>query len=531
MLTRRALMAAGAVVATSPIAATRSRADTPANLIVMASEIDDAISFDPAQAYEFSTIEIDANIYQKLIAPDLDDLSKIAPDLAERWEVSPDGKSFTFHLKTNALFASGKPVTAADAEFSLHRAVILNRTPGFILTQFGFTKDNVAQLIRATDPHTLKIDIPKPAATSLVLNCLGANIGGIVEKAAALAHQEKDDLGNKWLSTHSAGSGAYQLRDWAADDHIILDANPHAAPGPATKRIFIRHVKEPSEQLLLLKRRDVDIVRNLTSDLLKDVDTDQALQKIVSPTTNQMYVAGNGGYAPFAKLEVRQAIKWAIDYDAIQKHITPDTYSVNQAFEPSMIMGAVTTNPFKRDPDKAKELLAKAGYPQGFSATLDHFSEHPYADIATALQANFADVGIKVSLLPGTRKQILTKMRARQHQMVMNEWFPDYFDPNSNAQAFCANPDDSDDSPMKIIAWRSHFDDPELTAEVSQAAAELDTGKRIALYQKMQQQSWDQSPTAFMLQQNAVAVARKNVTGFQLGPQSDFVRYAKTRKA
>ena len=101
-----------------------------------------------------------------------------------------------------------------------------------------------------------------------------------------------------------------------------------------------------------------------------------------------------------------------------------------------MILGAVTTNPFNHDPDKAKELLAKAGYPQGFSATLDHFSEHPYADIATALQEDLGAVGIKVSLLPGTRKQILTKMRARQHQLVMNEWFPDYFDPNSNAQAF-----------------------------------------------------------------------------------------------
>ena len=114
-----------------------------------------------------------------------------------------------------------------------------------------------------------------------------------------------------------------------------------------------------------------------------------------------MYIAGNEGYAPFAKQEVRQAIKWAIDYDGIQKNIVPDTYIVNQAFEPSMILGAVTTNPFKHDPDKAKALLAKAGYPQGFSATLDHYSEHPYADIAAAIQADLAAVGIKVSLLAG----------------------------------------------------------------------------------------------------------------------------------
>jgi peptide/nickel transport system substrate-binding protein len=193
------------------------------------------------------------------------------------------------------------------------------------------------------------------------------------------------------------------------------------------------------------------------------------------------------------------------------------------------MLGAVNTNPFKYDP--AKDLLAKAGYANGFEATLDHFSEHPYSDIAAVLQANFAAIGIKISLLPAVRKQVFTKMRARQHQLVMNEWFPDYFDPNSNAQAFCANPDDSDDSKLKIIAWRNHFANKELTAEVEHAAREIDTQERIALYCKIQQQFWDGSPIVFMLQQNAVAVVRKNVSGFHLGPQSDFVRYGKTKKA
>jgi peptide/nickel transport system substrate-binding protein len=530
MLTRRSLMAAGAAAAAAPLASGSARAATPKDVIVMATVIDDAVSFDPAHGYEFSTIEVDANIYQKLVSPELTELTKIGPDLATHWDVSSDGKVFTFHLGQTARFSSGNYVTAADAEFSMHRAITLNLTPGFILTQFGFTKDNVAQLIKATDPHTLRFELPKPAATSFVLYCLGANIGGVVEKAVALAHQEKDDLGNKWLTSHSAGSGPYQLASWAADDHLILDANPHANPRPVTKRIFLRHVKESSEQQLLVTRGDVDIARNLTSDQLKQIATNKGLYDITSPTTNQLYLAANEAYAPFAKAEVREALKWAIDYEGIAKNITPNTWIVNQAFEPSMILGAVTTNPYHKDPAKAKALLAKAGYPQGFTATLDHFAEHPYSDIATALQADLGAVGITITLQPGTQKQILTKMRARQHQLIMNSWFPDYFDPNSNAQAFCADPDDSDNSPMKIIAWRNHFHDPELTAEVSQAAAELDTAKRVALYHTMQQQAWDASPIVFMLQQNAVAVARKNVSGFHLGPQSDFVRYDKTKK-
>src|SRR5262249_50321216 len=195
-----------------------------------------------------------------------------------------------------------------------HRAITLNLTPGFILTQFGFTKDNVAQLIRATDPHTLELELPKPAATSFVLYCLSAQVGGIAEKASALAHQVKDDLGNQWLNAHSAGNGPYQLTSFQADEHIILDANPHSSSPPATKRIFIRHVKEPATQLLLLQKGDIDLARNLTSDQLRSSANDADLHRFTSPTTNQMYLAGNESYAPFSKPEVRQALKWAIDY-------------------------------------------------------------------------------------------------------------------------------------------------------------------------------------------------------------------------
>ncbi|HUA76804.1 MAG TPA: ABC transporter substrate-binding protein, partial [Acetobacteraceae bacterium] len=499
--------------------------------IVMAKEIDDIISFDPAQSYEFSDTEVDANVYRKLVSPDLEDLSKIDPDLASAWEVSADGKTFTFHLTQDALFPSGKPMTAADAEFSLHRVVTLNLTPGFILTQFGFTKDNVAGLIRATDPHTLVMELPKPAATSFVLYCLSANVGAIVEKETALSHQEKNDLGNHWLTSHSAGNGPYQLTSWSANDHIILDANPHAATAPLTKRVFIRHVKDPATQVLMVRRGDADIARDLTPDLLKSVAGDPSLYRLTTPSTNQMYLAGNAGYAPFAKIEVRQAIKWAIDYAGIQTNIVPATYIVNQGFEPTMILGAATTNPFQKDPDKARALLAQAGYAGGFTATLDHFSDHPYTDIAAAIQADLGALGIKVSLQPGTRSQVFTKMRARQHQLILSEWYPDYFDPNSNAQAFCANPDDSNNSPLKIIAWRCHFYNPTLTAEVTEAAQELDTAKRVAIYHRMQQQFWDTSPIAFMLQENLIAIVRKNVTGFVLGAQSDFTRYNEIRKA
>ncbi len=533
MLTRRVLLAtgaSGAAVAAMPWAGRGAQAATPPGILVMAKQIDDIISFDPAQSYEFTDTEVATNIYRKLVSPNLDNLSQMEGDLATSWNVSADGRTFTFHLTPDSVFSSGGPLTAADAEFSLQRVVTLNLTPGFILTQFGFTKDNVAQAIRATDPHTLVIDLPKPAATSFFLYCLSAGIGGIVEKATALANQQNGDLGNHWLTSHSAGSGPYQLTSWSASDHVILDANPHATTKPLTKRVFIAHVKDAANQALMVQHGDADIARDLTPDLLNSLAGNPKLYRLTTPSTTQMFLAGNESYAPFAKEGVRQAIKWAIDYDGIQKNIVPATWVVNQGFEPSIILGATTAQPFQKDPAKAKALLAEAGYPDGFAVTLDHFSEQPFADIAAAVQADLAEIGVKVTLLPATQSQVFTKMRARQHQLMISEWYPDYFDPNSNAQGFCANPDDSDHSTLKIIAWRCHFFNPTLTAQVAAAAEEIDTAKRIAIYQQMQQEFWDTAPIAFMLQANVTAVVRRNVQGFHLGAQSDFIRYDKTQK-
>ncbi len=119
-------------------------AATPANMLVIANRIDDITTLDPAESFEFAGSDVSRNIYGKLI--NFDPLNLDAgyqPDLAESWEVSEDGRTITFTMREGVKFHSGNPVTAEDAEFSLRRAVILNKTPAFILTQFGFTPENV----------------------------------------------------------------------------------------------------------------------------------------------------------------------------------------------------------------------------------------------------------------------------------------------------------------------------------------------------------------------------------------------------
>jgi peptide/nickel transport system substrate-binding protein len=244
-----------------------------------------------------------------------------------------------------------------------------------------------------------------------------------------------------------------------------------------------------------------------------------------------MYFALNQAMPELAKREVQQAMKWAIDYDAIANNITPGVWGVSQSFLPAGLPGALSEKPFHKDIAKAKQLMAAAGLAGGFSASMDYASVWPGPDVAQAIQADLGAIGIKLQLLPGEQKQVITKMRARQHQMALLSWFTDYIDPNSNAQAWCANPDDSDDSKLKILAWRSHFVDKEMTDEVDQATKELDNNKRMAIYADLQRQMWDRGPFVFLLQANEIAVMPKNVTGFQLGPTPDYFRYAPIRKA
>jgi peptide/nickel transport system substrate-binding protein len=532
MLTRRNLLAATAVTAAVPAFGPAVEAATPKGVVVMAKQIDDVISFDPAESYEFTDNECCANIYRRLVAPDHTDNTKVDGDVAASWEISKDGKDFTFKLKQDAVFPSGKHLTAEDAAFSLQRVVLLNKTPGFILTQFGFTKDNVEKLITAPDEHTLKVSLPDPYSPSFFLFCLSANVGSIVEKATVLANQKDNDLGNGWLKTNSAGTGSYKLTQWAASDHITLDANPHASVTPKVKRIAIRHVTDPSAQLLMLQKGDADIVRDLTPDQLKQIATSKEFKLTSSGQGTSMYLAMNKATTPeFAKPQVVQAVKWAIDYEAIAREITPNAWVVRQGFLPQGLPGALLDNPFKRDVAKAKALLAEAGLPNGFSCKMDMISAAPNSDIAQAVQANLKDVGIIIELLPGEQRQVITKFRARQHQMTMLYWGTDYFDPNSNAQAFCANPDDSDSSKLKILAWRDHFFDPELTKMVDEATRELDSAKRIKMYQEMQRLSRERAPFAMMLQKIASAVLGKGVSGFTVGPLPDYTKYATIEKA
>ena len=170
---------------------------------------------------------------------------------------------------------------------------------------------------------------------------------------------------------------------------------------------------------------------------------------------------------------------------------------------------------------KAKELLAKAGLPDGFSVTMDVRNTQPVTGIAESMQQTLGQAGIKLEIVPGDVKQTLTKYRARTHDIYIGQWGSDYFDPNSNADTFTSNPDNSDAGTNKTLAWRNTFEAPDLDKEAKAALLERDGAKRAAMYQDIQKKYLENSPFVFIFQQIEVAGYRKSLKDFKLGPSFD----------
>ncbi len=406
--------------------------------------------------------------------------------------------------------------------FSLQRTVILDKSPAFILGQFGFTADNVRDRIRAVDANTVTIETDQAYAPTFVLYCLTATVGSVVDKKEVMAHEKDGDLGHAWLRTNYAGSGPFKLNQWKASELLILDANPSYWDGaPTLKRVIIRHIAEQATQRLLLEKGDIDIARNLGPDQIKGLEGNPEVRIHSSPKGGIFYLGLNQKNEALRKPQVRQALKYLVDYDGIANTILKGSMEPHQAFLPKGFLGALEDKPFKLDPEKAKQLLAEAGYPNGLTLTMDTRNNFPTLDMAQAIQSTFALGGVKLEIIPMDGKQALTKYRARNHEIYIGRWGPDYQDPHTNADTFAKNVDNSDDAKAKPLAWRNAWDIPEMSKKTDAAAKESNPEKRAQMYLELQREHQQTSPFVIMFQDIEVAAERSNVKGFVLGPSFD----------
>lgn len=490
-------------------------AATPKDTLVMAYVIDDMISLDPAEIYEFTASEYMANVYDRLVMIDPHDTSKLKLTAAESYSVSDDGKTFTFKIRPGIKFHSGNDMTAEDVEFSMERFVKLDLNPAFILNQFGLTKDNVQDKVRVKDPMTVEVELDAAYAPSFFLNCLSYT-SVVIDKKLAMSHEANGDFGHEWLKTNEAGSGPFIFKSWKPNESVVLEGNEGYWDGaPKIKRVLIKNVLESATQQLLLQKGDIDIARNLTGDQLKAIAGSKDIKTVGSPKATLWYMGLNTKNQYLGNVEARQAMKYLVDYDGLQKTMFNGTGIKHQTFLPDGQLGADNETPFSFDLAKAKELLKKAGFPDGFNVTMDVKNSSETRELSASLQNSMAKAGINLIIKVADNKTTLTKYRASEHDIYLGQWGSDYQDPHSNADGYLNAP----------LAKRNVWQSPDRAAAVTAARDEKDPVKRAQMYMDLQKMALEQSPYVILFQQVETAAVRNEVAGFIIGPTFDLNLY------
>ncbi|MCT4715040.1 ABC transporter substrate-binding protein [Enterobacteriaceae bacterium H18W14] len=505
-----------------------SFAATPPNTLVVAQGLDDIVSLDPAEANELSSIQTVPSLYQRLVQADREDPAKVVPVLAESWQGDAANKKLTIKLRPDAKFASGNPLRPEDVIFSYTRAVTLNKSPAFILNVLGWQPDNIAGQLKKVDDHTLELHWTADVSPAVALNILSTPIASIVDEKAVAPNAKAGDFGNEWLKMHSAGSGPFKMRVYQPHQAIVLDANP-TSPGdaPKVKNIIIKNVPDPAARRLLIQQGDADIARDLGADQTSALEGKPGVKVLSIPSAEQNYMVFNVGNNanPLLKNPVLwEAARYLVDYEGITRDLLKGQYFVHQSFLPVGFAGALDNNPFKFDPAKAKEILAKAGIKDAHF-TLDVENKPPFITIAQSMQASFAQGGVKLDLLPAAGSQVYARVRAKQHQAAIRLWIPDYFDAHSNASAFAFN-----DGKGSTVAGLNGWQIPELNKQTLAAVAQADPAKRLDLYKKIQEELQRSSPYVFVDQGKTQIVVRENVKGYQQGLNADMVYYDRVSK-
>jgi peptide/nickel transport system substrate-binding protein len=508
----------GAVLGAAPFAA---GAATPSNALVMAWNIDAISTFDPAQIGEVVTNEIVQTTCDPLVDVDPADETKAVPLFAESWDVSDDRQQITFHLRKGAVFPSGNPVTAADTAWSMQRVVKLGFGNAATLNEYGFTKDKVDAQITAPDDSTLVLKLDKPYPTNLVLQGIAANrVSFTHDRKTILANEVNGDLGNKYLTTRTECVGPYRLAQWNAGEAVVLQANDtYWGQAPALKRILIRHVAEAGTQRLLLTQGDVDVARDLTPEDLKDLESspDVSIVRVLRPQL--FYWSFNNANPIFANPKVRLAMRYLIDYDGLAKTVMSNIGVPRASFAQIGAVGALDETegqPFSLDLDKAKALLAEAGYPNGFKASVFIGTLPHAAPVAQSVQQNAARIGVELTVERMANAQLFSRVRGRDFETSMSSWQTSVPDAHGNASRLVYNPDNRAEAKLtQNPSWNASFASEDANRTVEAALLEPDPEKRNALYRDLQLKMMQEGPFAIMFQTYNVAGIRKTLKNWR----------------
>ena len=371
------------------------------------------------------------------------------------------------------------------------------------------------------------ITIAEGFSPRLVLNALTAGVASVVDRELVLGHERDGDLGTEWLRTNSAGSGPFRLSSWRAKDSVVLEAYPGYRRGPpGVQRVVLRHVSELPAQRRLLEAGEVDVARDLTPDLIAGLAGNAEVAVDDYPKGVVVYLAANASHPILGDDRVVQALRHAVDYHGMAESFLAGQFIVHQAFWPRGLWAAYTETPYRIDLARARSLLAQAGHGGGFAVRLDALDSPPFPAIAEAVRETLAQVGIEAQVVTQAGATLWPQYRAREHELILAPWSPDYVDPHANADAFARNPDNRPEAGLTgVLAWRNAWARDDLNAAVVEARDELDPQRRKLLYLDLQRRLQTEGPYVIMFQQTDQIARRTGVTGFVSGPNFDHVWY------
>lgn len=488
----------------------------------------DSVGLDPAYETDGNSFMVCDNVFEALVEYG-DESTELKPGLAESWEISPDGKTYTFHLRKGVKFHDGTPFNADAVVFS-HGRMMKNRNIKFhgqgwdIPAQerpaeywVSMEMDDIVEAIEARDEHTVVYRLKKVNAPFLAN--LGMDFADIISPSAFV----KDP---KEFVRNPVGTGPFKFVKWVKADQIILDKNPDywdKSGGPYLDKVVFRAIPENSVRFLELKTGSIHICLFPNAADIPLAKQDPNLALISQPGMNIGYLGFNHTKPLWQNIHMRRAVAHAINRKAIvdniyqgmgvvaKNPIPPTMWSYNDAIED-----------FPFDPETAKKELAEAGYPEGKGLPEITLWSMPVArpynpeglKVGVAMISDLAKVGINARIVSYEWGTYLKRQREQPEDMDLFQlgWTGDNGDPDN----FLAVLFDGLASPAVRTQWKNEtyhrlmLDGRETT----------DQAKRTEIYKKAQQLIHDEIPVICVAHSTVICPVRKNVQDFKLHPTS-----------
>ncbi len=458
-----------------------------------------------------------ANLYEPLIRQELVEnpngeligQSEFEGAVAERFEVSEDGTVFTFHLRRDAKFADGTPITAQDYKYTFDRAMM---GPGYIGLLTPFMALESADQVEVVDDYTLRISTSRPAA--LTETIIAFQVFGAISKATADAQATADDpWADAWHRTNANSSGPYVITNWNPGVEYVFEPNPNYWRGAdwfQNSGVVFRVVPDAATRQQLLRAGDVDVALGIPFSDLDELAADANIAIHAIPTTRIYHLGMNVNTPPFDDKRVRQAVSMAIPYDAIFENVIYGYGLKPSSPIPEGMEGH--TDEFwtygEANLDEARALLVDAGYADGFEIELTVPQEdQTRVDAATWVQSGLAEIGIDVTINAVPTAEFSGLINSHELPFFIQEWYSWGSDPfyqltwNFKCGSFPNFVNYCSEELDEIIEAGTFSRDPEERAQLARRAQEILV---------------DEAVWAFLYQPAWIVATRADVTGIAL---------------